>query len=375
MRYAVRNTNANSKIFPKMNIGIIVICTCNNPAVIQRKLYNLERDGLTLLNGTAINVAGRILGFVGDIGSSITISMAEVLTRLNHVLISYASTSPSLSNRDAFPYFLRVVPSNSDQVKIMVKLLKQLGSNYIQIVYSKETYGEEGRDNVIQEAADAGICVEQTVEVTESTYHLVYDRLLQAGSATTIIVWVRSHMTVPLAAALRQKATSGAFTFICSHSWNTNRQVILEDTTQILLGAFTIVLDIQPNKNVSDHVRFMNFVPWQQDPWGAMFLQEKLQCSVKNSYIQTHPSLCPVVHPLASSDVEIDAYVTTAYLATLALLTGSHSQHQSVCGTASTVLCPQFYRTDGRFQWLVSVISFFYRLLQNTRVAKACMYL
>jgi len=108
---------------------------------------------------------------------------------------------------------------NSDQVKIMVEILKKLDSNYIQIKYSKEKYGEEGRDNVIQEAADAGICVEQTVKVTESsTYHLVYDSFLQAGNATTIKVWVRSHMIVPLASALRQKTTSGAFIFNCSHS-------------------------------------------------------------------------------------------------------------------------------------------------------------
>jgi len=75
-------------------------------------------------------------------------------------------------------------------------------------------------------------------------------------------------MVVPLATALRQKATPGPFTFICSHSGNTYRQVILEDTTQIILGAFTIVLDIhvQPYKNVSDHVRIMKFVSWQQNP-------------------------------------------------------------------------------------------------------------
>ena len=69
-----------------------------------------------------------------------------------------------------------------------------------------------------------------------------------------------------------------------------------------------------------------------------MFLQEKLQCSVKSSYNQTHPSLCRAVHPLASSDVEMDAYVITAYTATLALLTRSYSYHQSVCGQRCCVL-------------------------------------
>jgi len=78
------------------------------------------------------------------------------------------NTNASKTTRDmhmqqpgSFPYLLRVVSSNTDQVKIMVEILKKRGLNYIQIICGKETYGEEGRDNVIQETADAGICVEQ----------------------------------------------------------------------------------------------------------------------------------------------------------------------------------------------------------------------
>ena len=96
MRLAVQKINTDNLYFPNMRIGTIIICTCNNPVVIQRKLYNLFRDGLTFANGSRLQLQDKIIGFVGDVGSSISISMAEVLTRVGHVQISYASTSPVL---------------------------------------------------------------------------------------------------------------------------------------------------------------------------------------------------------------------------------------------------------------------------------------
>jgi len=96
MRFAVQKINNDNLYFPSMRIGTIIMCTCNNPVVVQRKLYNLLRDGLTFANGFRLVLQDKIVGFVGDIGSSISIAMAEVLTRVGHVQISYASTSPTL---------------------------------------------------------------------------------------------------------------------------------------------------------------------------------------------------------------------------------------------------------------------------------------
>ena len=52
--------------------------------------------------------------------------------------ISYASTSPELSNKERFPYFSRVLPSDTLQAEAMSTLVQSLEWNYV------TTINEEG---------------------------------------------------------------------------------------------------------------------------------------------------------------------------------------------------------------------------------------
>lgn len=52
--------------------------------------------------------------------------------------ISYASTSPELSNKERFPYFSRVLPSDTLQAEAIANLVSVLDWNYI------STLNEEG---------------------------------------------------------------------------------------------------------------------------------------------------------------------------------------------------------------------------------------
>lgn len=63
-----------------------------------------------------------------------------VFTPLSHK-VSFFSTSPELSNKERFPYFLRTVPSDTNQAMAMVELVKLLGWTYISILYEESTYG------------------------------------------------------------------------------------------------------------------------------------------------------------------------------------------------------------------------------------------
>ena len=60
--------------------------------------------------------------------------------------VSYGSSSTIFSNRDEYPYFSRITPSDSDQVKAMIDLLKELNANdfnisSVQLLYSSGLYG------------------------------------------------------------------------------------------------------------------------------------------------------------------------------------------------------------------------------------------
>ena len=58
--------------------------------------------------------------------------------------ISYASTSPELSNKERFPYFSRVLPSDTLQAEAMANLVHDLDWNYV------ATLNEEGSSGGIE---------------------------------------------------------------------------------------------------------------------------------------------------------------------------------------------------------------------------------
>ena len=137
LKFAVEKANQKTGIFSNTlknaKIGLIVLNTCNNQVVAQRKVYSLVENGITLANGEHIDLKNKIIGFTGDVGSSISIAIAEALTRLKYVQVSFASASPRLSDRDAYPYFLRVLTPDDAQANAMIDIVKKLGGNYIQV--------------------------------------------------------------------------------------------------------------------------------------------------------------------------------------------------------------------------------------------------
>lgn len=70
--------------------------------------------------------------------------------------ISYASTSPELSDHNRYDFFSRVVPPDSYQAQAMVDIVKAMGWNYVSTVASEGNYGESGVDAFIQISREAG---------------------------------------------------------------------------------------------------------------------------------------------------------------------------------------------------------------------------
>ena len=60
--------------------------------------------------------------------------------------MSYASTSPELSDKSRYDYFLRVVPPDTYQAQAMLDIVKALGWRYVATIASAGNYGEKGID-------------------------------------------------------------------------------------------------------------------------------------------------------------------------------------------------------------------------------------
>jgi hypothetical protein len=92
----------------------------------------------------------KIAGVIGAASSSVSIQVANLLRLFQVPQISYASTSPELSNKERFPFFSRVLPSDKLQAEAMASLVHHLDWNYIATISEEGNLG--GIDSFITNA-------------------------------------------------------------------------------------------------------------------------------------------------------------------------------------------------------------------------------
>ncbi len=130
---------------------IIAINEINNQTGTDRILpagvnltYNVQDDLNTAAGGTT--AAEALISWGADIvlgssGSSVSAAMASALTPHKIVQISYASSSPALSDRGLYPYFMRVCASDADQGIALAKLVKAFGWTKGAVIHTSDSYG------------------------------------------------------------------------------------------------------------------------------------------------------------------------------------------------------------------------------------------
>ena len=90
------------------------------------------------------------------------------MAELRKPIVSHAATSPELSLND-YKYFLRTVPSDSEQVQAIMAVLNNQGWNYTQLVYADDAYGRAGKDELMMAMEKAGRCIVSSYAISPSS--------------------------------------------------------------------------------------------------------------------------------------------------------------------------------------------------------------
>ena len=276
---------------PKAKIGFIIIDSCNDPQVIQEKILTLYRLGV-YKDGDFIPVRDKILGYIGGWGSAVSVAIAEIGTRLGFVQIGYGCTAQELSKRYLYPFFLRTSAPDNGQADTMVKIVKYLGYNLVQILYSQSTYGEGGRDLIIEaiKRDNNKICVAQTVGVSRQTNTVdIIDRINTHTEAKVILMFVRSFDVGYILPVLNNAFRNNEYLFIASEGWGT-RNFINNYTN--LKGAVTLTSETPVNKKFQDHMKSLKPDGSAPDPWLRPYMEYTFGCYYEWSYNKSSGIQC-----------------------------------------------------------------------------------
>uniref|UniRef100_A0A1B8YAP7 Receptor ligand binding region domain-containing protein n=1 Tax=Xenopus tropicalis TaxID=8364 RepID=A0A1B8YAP7_XENTR len=168
--FAVEEINRSSWILPNITLGYQIFDSC---AAEPKSLSG----ALDAISGKKFNVPNfscwgksKMVGFVGDLSTSSTYTIAQLVGVLSYPLISYGATDPVFHDRTQFPSFYRTIPNEEAEMDGIVQILKHFGWKWVGLIVSDDETGYRARERISKELANSGGCVAFTSVIEQNRY-------------------------------------------------------------------------------------------------------------------------------------------------------------------------------------------------------------
>ena len=173
----------------------------------------------------------------------------------NVPIISASSTSPTLSDREAYPSFLRTVPSDVYQTEAILDVVRHL-FNYtrISLITSRSSYGLGGQQGILDAAPRAGVevLVTNTFSSGDSDYDYstLYRQLREDGGGVIVLFCNANDASRFLARGLAEGVGGEGFLWFgaddstTSTLWTSTNSELRDDPAlreQVLKGYFGLI--------------------------------------------------------------------------------------------------------------------------------------
>ena len=345
MLFALEEINNDSAILPGVKLGAKIYDTCRSQTIGSNGAKEIIKYTLREENGTS-----PLSGVIGPFRSDVSVAVANLLRVFNIPQVSYGSTTPVLSDKDLYGYFLRTVPSNSYQGKAMVDVVRYFNWSYVMTVYSPGQYGEKGMEKFYEEAERAGLCIANKKKLpafpTEEDYLKTIKELLQArransrGKLDVVVLFCIQRDNRGLVRAANKVLTNGErFSWLASNSWG-DRKEVTDGAEKAGEGAVTInYIEGKVNRFKK---YFLSMKPSNNNygPWFDEFFQESLKCKLLNSSKSLNYSRECLPNEFLPEDLDI-APVRVVINAVYAMAHALNNMHKVLCGSQKHTLCPE----------------------------------
>uniref|UniRef100_A0A7N9APY2 Metabotropic glutamate receptor 5 n=1 Tax=Mastacembelus armatus TaxID=205130 RepID=A0A7N9APY2_9TELE len=365
MMHTLDRINADPTILPNITLGCEIRDSCWHSAVALEQSIEFIRD--TLVSNEEEESQGRctaeagslllqgkkpIVGLIGPGSSSVAIQVQNLLQLFNIPQIAYSATSMDLSDKSLYKYFLRVVPSDMQQARAMVDIVKRYSWSYVSAIHTEGNYGESGMEAFKDMAAKEGLCIAHSDKIYSNAGEQSFDKLLQKLRAhlpkARVVACFCEGMTVRgILMAMRRQRLVGEFLLVGSDGW-ADRYDVTDSYEKEAAGGITIKLKSAYVTWFDDY--YLNLKPDAnlRNPWFPEFWQHRFQCRLRG-----HPQESTVYNRTCTwreslrhqyaQDTKMGFVINAIY----SMAYGLHAMQQSLC-PGYKGLCEAMRPIDGR---------------------------
>ena len=317
--FAIQMVNENQdSVFPSsLKLGGVALDTCSEPSRIGQDVYSLL-SGEPVCGSTIGQVVppASIVGYmVGDSQNSIAVS--SMLSPLKVTTISRSATSVELSDKLAHDYFLRTVPPDNVQAKVVGEILRKFGWDYVSVVYADNSYGRSAVATLLTTAeySSPQLCVGRIIPLaTDASLDeakTVIDELNKQIGARVVVVFVMSKHIPLILQATTEKGLNHRFLWIGSDTWADN-SLLTKDYQETADGAITIQIQSAFSKKFREFMKSVTFNDRKglPDDWFEELYQTLHQCRILSSVIKkSYTRICTGDETLTDDMIPQDPFV------------------------------------------------------------------
>ena len=246
MLFAMDYLNSDESVLPGLEIGYDLRDTCTSENVGLDETIDLILTGNDFsaesceISANATTVP--TLGIVGAAASRVSIPVASLGRLFNKPQISYASSSPLLSNRDRYTFFFRTIPPDTFQARAIIDLLLHFNWTHISTIYSRDQYGQPGTDELKLLARQYGMCIDLD-EALENHFVLRHyqdlaNRLVNSDARVVVLFTHEQNVDLLLTAMAAENSTERhRFTWIGVDAW-AQSLTLLQRHSEIVAGFY-----------------------------------------------------------------------------------------------------------------------------------------
>ncbi|XP_067322613.1 metabotropic glutamate receptor 5 isoform X2 [Anolis sagrei] len=364
MLHTLDRINQNQTLLPNITLGCEIRDSCWHSAVALEQSIEFIRDSLIsaeeeqglmkCVDGSSSSFHSKkpIVGVIGPGSSSVAIQVQNLLQLFNIPQIAYSATSMDLSDKTLFKYFMRVVPSDAQQARAMVDIVKRYNWTYVSAVHTEGNYGESGMEAFKDMSAKEGICIAHSYKIYSNAGEQSFDKLLEKLRShlpkARVVACFCEGMTVRgLLMAMRRLGLAGEFLLLGSDGW-ADRYDVTDGYQREAAGGITIKLQSPDVKWFDDYYLQLQPDTNHRNPWFQEFWQHRFQCRLPGS-----PQENPKFNRTCSSNLTLetqhvqDSKMGFVINAIYSMAYGLHNMQTTLCpGYAG--LCDAMKPIDGR---------------------------
>ncbi|XP_067897826.1 extracellular calcium-sensing receptor-like [Heterodontus francisci] len=285
MVFAIEEINRNPELLPNITLGYKIFDSCDAPSEGLKGAFKLlkEKDG-SVSNYTCAGVPS-VSMIVGDGGSSQSIVVSRVVAPFGIGMVSYFSSCACLSDKREFPTFFRTIPTDTVQMKALVRLIRYFEWTWIGAVAEDNDYGRFGMRSLIEEVAKFEICIAYIEFLSPGRTRERMRQIaktIKKSSAKVIIIFCGESDTMSLITEFRMQNITD-IQLIASEAWVTSFQMWSVETLEILSGTIGFGIRRAEIPGLREFLVKLHPSTAADDPFVEELWREVFGCSVKIS--------------------------------------------------------------------------------------------